>query len=383
MSRAGDSVQRVMLAHGGGGELMNRLIKDHLLEPLRNDTLAPLGDGAILPQPAGELVFTTDSYVVTPLEFPGGDIGRLAVAGTVNDVAVMGAIPTAISLGLILEEGLSLDVLDRIVASLAATAKEAGVPIVTGDTKVIERRRPMEAGGRAVAAVGAAGRGAVGVAVGTAPAYGVGAGGGVDPEIREGIFINTAGVGHMRPGARVDLSRVEAGDVVLVNGHLAEHGLAVMSVRNGIEFETELRSDAAPLNGLLEALFESGVDVRFLRDATRGGVAGVLADVASGAELSIEVEEAAIPLTPIARHAAEMLGLDPLATANEGKVVMVVPDGDRERALTALRDHPLGRNAACIGRLVDARPPLVELLTRTGGRRVVQRPYGEELPRIC
>jgi hydrogenase expression/formation protein HypE len=337
--------ERVLMAHGGGGELMGRLIRDHLLPPLRNERLATLTDGAVLPWTAGELVFTTDSYVVTPVEFPGGDIGRLAVAGTVNDLAVMGAEPVALSLGLILEEGLPLDLLDRIVASIAATAREAGVDIVTGDTKVIEHRS----------------------AAGATP----------------GLFINTAGVGRLRTDARLGFDRIEAGDALLVNGPIAEHGLAVMSVRCGIEFESSLRSDVAPLNGLIGDLLGSGADVRFMRDATRGGIAGVLADICDARRLTLEIDESRVPLMPTARHAAEMLGLDPLTVANEGKCVIVVAAKDAERALAACRAHPLGRNAAMIGRVTETAPALVELITRAGGRRVVQRPYGEELPRIC
>ena len=351
---------RVLIAHGGGGELMGRLIREHLLPPLRNEVLAKLTDGAVLPWSGGELVFTTDSYVVTPLVFPGGDIGRLAVAGTVNDLAVMGAEPVALSLGLILEEGLPLEVLDRVVASIAQTARQAGVEIVTGDTKVIERR---PAGGLEDN-VGSAG---ILPAVGTQP----------------GLLVNTAGVGRMRPGVRLGLERIRPGDVILVNGNIAEHGLAVMSVRAGIEFESTLRSDAAPLNELIGGLLDCGVDVKFLRDATRGGIAGVLADITEACRLSVEIEEARVPLSPTARHAAEMLGLDPLTVANEGKCVIVVAAGDAERALAACRRHPLGRAGAIIGRVIDAQPPLVELITRVGGRRVVQRPYGEELPRIC
>ncbi|MEW6198638.1 MAG: hydrogenase expression/formation protein HypE [Planctomycetota bacterium] len=343
------SHERVVIAHGGGGELMGRLIRDHLLPPLRNDALARLTDGAVLPWAGGELVFTTDSYVVTPLEFPGGDIGRLAVAGTVNDLAVMGAEPIALSLGLILEEGLPLDVLDRIVASIAATAHEAGVAIVTGDTKVIERRS-------------------------TAPAEGI---------VREGLFINTAGVGRLRRGVCLGVERVQAGDVILVNGPIAEHGLAVMSVRNGLEFASRLRSDAAPLHGLIADVLAVGAGVKFLRDATRGGIAGVLADLSEGSGRSIEIDEESVPLTPTARHAAEMLGLDPLTVANEGKVVMVVEADDAERVVAACRAHALGRSAVAIGCVLDTKPPLVELVTRVGGRRIVQRPYGEELPRIC
>lgn len=347
---ASTSFDRVVLAHGGGGELMSRLIREHLLPPLTNDHLVPLTDGAVLPWAAGDLVFTTDSYVVTPLEFPGGDIGRLAVAGTVNDLAVMGAQPIALSLGLILEEGLPLDLLERVMASVAATAEEAAVSVVTGDTKVIERRRP------------------------TGPS---------DTADADGLFINTAGIGRRRADANLDVGRVCMDDVILISGTLADHGLTVMSVRNGIEFESELRSDAAPLAGLVAALLDSGADCKFMRDATRGGLAGVLADIVESTGLTIEIEEARLPISPTARHAAEMLGLDPITVANEGKVVCVVPRQDADTALAALRGHRLGRQAACIGQVTDAQPPLVELLTRAGGRRIVQRPYGEELPRIC
>jgi hydrogenase expression/formation protein HypE len=349
------SLDRVMIAHGGGGELMGRLIREHLLPPLRNPRLEALTDGVVLPWAAGEVVFTTDSYVVTPVEFPGGDIGRLAVAGTVNDLAVMGAEPVALSLGLILEEGLSLAVLDRVVASLAATAREAGVEIVTGDTKVIERR-----------------------AIGSQVALKAEDNAGVS-----GLFINTAGVGRLRPGVQLDLKRVQVGDVILVNGNIAEHGLAVMSVRSGIEFDSILRSDVAPLNGLIAAILATGADVKFMRDATRGGLAGVLADICEAAELTVEIDEGRVPLSATARHAAEMLGLDPLTVANEGKCVLVVAAGDAERVLTVCRKHPLGPHAAAIGQVIETQPPLVELVTRAGGRRVVQRPYGEELPRIC
>ncbi len=334
---------RIVVAHGGGGELMGRLIRDHLLEPLRNETLAGLTDGAVLPWSSDDVVFTTDSYVVTPIEFPGGDIGRIAVAGTVNDLCVMGAEPVALSLGLILEEGLALETLDRVMGSIRATADEAGVQVVTGDTKVIERRSDGESG----------------------------------------LFINTAGVGRRLPNTRLGLERVAAGDVVLINGRIAEHGLAVMSVREGIEFDTKLGSDAAPLNGLVRTILDSGVNVKFMRDATRGGIAGVFADVAETAGLSVEVDEQAIPLSTTARHAAEMLGLDPLTIANEGKLVLVVAAEDADRALGLCRSHVLGKEAAIIGRVTDAQPALVELLTTAGGKRVVQRPYGEDLPRIC
>jgi hydrogenase expression/formation protein HypE len=327
---------------------MGRLIGEHLLPPLANEALAALTDGAVLPGGDGQLVLTTDSYVVTPLAFPGGDIGRLAVAGTVNDLAVMGAEPAALSLGLILEEGLPLALLDRVMASVGATAREAGVHVVTGDTKVIERRASREAA-----------------------------------EGQEGLFINTAGVGWLRRGVGLSLADVEEGDVLLVNGGIAEHGLAVMSVRSGIEFDSTLRSDAAPLNGLVAQLLGSGGRIRFMRDATRGGIAGVLADISEACGVSVEIEEERVPLSRTARHAAEMLGLEPLTVANEGKLVAVVAKADAARVLAACRAHPRGRDGAIIGRVTGGEPPLVELVTRLGGRRVVQRPYGEELPRIC
>ena len=332
---------RVVLAHGGGGALTDRLIRNVFLPELENDALSPLTDSAVLPWAAGDVVFTTDSYVVTPLEFPGGDIGRLAVAGTVNDLSVMGATPVALSLGLIIEEGLPISTLRRIIASIGETCREAGVQVVTGDTKVIEHRSA------------------------------------------EGLFINTAGIGHLRQGLRLGLSRVVPGDAVLVTGTIADHGLAIMSVRNDIRFETELRSDAAPLNGLLGDLFSCGADVKFLRDATRGGIAGVLADISEHCNLTVELDETELPISATARHAAEMMGLDPLTVANEGKCVCVVARRDAEKAQEALRSHPLGSRAAIVGRVTDATPPLVELNTSAGGRRIVQRSYGEELPRIC
>ncbi|MBU0637284.1 MAG: hydrogenase expression/formation protein HypE [Planctomycetes bacterium] len=341
--------ERIVLAHGGGGELMGRLLRDHVLSALSNEHLAPLTDGAVLPWDGSALVFTTDSYVVTPLEFPGGDIGRLAVVGTVNDLSVMGAAPVALSLGLILEEGLPLAVLDRVVASIAATASEAGVQVVTGDTKVIERQERA----------------------------------GTIDDSSGGMFINTSGIGRMRPNPQLSVDRVAPGDAILLNGTLADHGLAIMSLRNGIEFETPLRSDAAPLNGLIADMLATGADIKFLRDATRGGLAGVLADISAGASVSIEVAERDLRVTPTTRHAAELLGLDPLTIANEGKVVCVVAEKGVGPVLEAMCRHPLGREAARIGRIADTRPPLVELLTRAGGRRIVQRPYGEELPRIC
>jgi hydrogenase expression/formation protein HypE len=330
-----------MIAHGGGGELTRRLIAEHILPKLGNAFLTPLTDSAVLPAAGGRTAFTTDAFVVQPLEFPGGDIGRLAVCGTVNDLAVMGAVPRALSLAMVLEEGLPLRILDRVVDSIAAAAAQAGVVIATGDTKVVERRRG------------------------------------------DGMIITTAGIGQMRDEMELSPRRIEPGDVMILTGRIADHGLAVMSAREGLAFETELLSDVAPLADLVEAVCRPGADLKFMRDPTRGGLAGVVADLAEDTGLSIELDEAAIPLSRVARHTAELLGLDPLTIANEGKCVVVVPARHAEAVLEACRGHALGREAAIVGRFMEARPPLVELLTRSGGRRIVQRPYGEELPRIC
>lgn len=331
----------ILLAHGGGGELTARLIREHILPRLGNPALTPLTDSALLEVPAGRLCFTTDGYVVQPLFFPGGNIGNLCICGTVNDLAVMGATPLAISLSLVMEEGLPLATLDAVLDAIAASAREAGVAIVTGDTKVVERQRG------------------------------------------DGLTISTAGIGMVHPGCEIGIGRIVPGDAVLINGVIAEHGLAVMSAREGLAFKTEIRSDVAPLNGLIAAVMGGGIDVKFMRDATRGGVAGVLADISAESGHSVAIEEAAMPITRGVRHAAEMLGLDPLAIANEGKCLFVVPGDQAERALSILRAHPLGAAAAKIGEVTAEQPPLAELFTRAGGRRIVVRPYGEELPRIC
>jgi hydrogenase expression/formation protein HypE len=333
--------QCILLAHGGGGELTRRLLQQHILPKLANPLLDPLTDAAVLPAMHGQVCFSTDTFVVQPLFFPGGDIGRLAVCGTVNDVAVMGAEVQALSLGLVLEEGLPLSVLDKVMASIAAAAREAGVPIVTGDTKVVERRRG------------------------------------------DGLIISTAGVGRRLDGVELGPWRIKAGDKVIVSGGLAEHGLAVMSAREGLGFDTSIKSDAAPLNGLVLAALGAGAGLKFMRDPTRGGLAGLLADLSEETGLGLEIEEDALPLTPAVRAASEMLGLDPLSIANEGKLVLVASPDSAERVLQLCHQHPLGRRAAVVGAFVEAAPPLVELITRAGGRRIVLRPYGEELPRIC
>ena len=338
--------EQIIMAHGGGGELTRQFLDEHVLPRLGNDLLNPLTDSAIIawgesPHPAGRVCMTTDAYVVQPLEFPGGDIGRLAVCGTVNDLAVMGARPLALSLALIIEDGLPIATLDRMLDSIAASAKEAGVVVATGDTKVIERNRG------------------------------------------DGLLITTAGIGQLHPDANLDAGRIEPGDVIMVTGRVAEHGLAVMSAREGLAFDTDLQSDVAPLNGLVKNLLDSGADIKFMRDPTRGGLAGVLSDLLEDTNLGIEVEERDVPISPMCLHTAEMLGLDPLTIANEGKCVAVLAADSADGALRACRTHRLGAAGAIIGRFTNARPPLVELITRAGGRRMVNRPYGEELPRIC
>ncbi len=333
---------KVVLAHGGGGEMTRRLLAERILPKLANDLLAPLADSAVIDIPPGRLCMTTDAFVVQPLEFAGGDIGRLAICGTVNDLAVMGAKPLALSLALVLEEGLDMDVLDRVMDSIAAAAAEAGVPVATGDTKVVEYH---------------------------------GAG---------GMTITTAGIGTLPADMPPDAKTIAAGDAVLVTGMLAEHGLAVMTARKGLGIRTTLRSDVAPLGGLVAAMLAAGGQVKFMRDPTRGGLAGLLADLSEQIGRNIEIDEQAVPLSPAARHASELLGLDPLTIANEGKVVAIVAADDAEKLLAACRSHPLGKAAAIVGHIGQTSDwPLVELLTAAGGRRIVQRPYGEELPRIC
>lgn len=335
------NIDKVLLAHGGGGELTRQLIEEHIVERLKNPLLSPLDDGAIVPVEGGRVCMTTDAFVVQPLEFPGGDIGRLAVCGTVNDVAIMGARPVALSLALVIEEGLLLSTLDRILDSIQAAAGEAGVRIVTGDTKVVER-----------------GRG-------------------------DGLTITTTGIGEWPEGYTPPSGDYCEGDRLILSGNIAEHGLAVMSVRRGLGLESRLESDVAPLNSLVKALLETGIAPRFMRDPTRGGVAGLVADLAENSGFTVEVFEESLPLSRPVRHTAELLGLDPLAIANEGKIVIVVAEEEADRALGALRSHEMGRNAAVIGQLVRADLPLAEMVTGVGGRRIIQRPYGEDLPRIC
>jgi len=332
----------VVLAHGGGGKLSKQLIERIFLSAYPSDELARLHDGALLELPGTRLAFSTDSYVIDPPFFPGGDIGSLAVHGTVNDLAMCGATPLYLSAGFILEEGFPMADLWRIALSMRDAAMLAGVRIVTGDTKVVDR-------GKA-----------------------------------DGIFINTSGIGAVPPGIDIAATRLVPGDVVLVSGSIATHGIAIMSLRAGLEFETRLESDSAPLNGITDALLVAlGTDVHVLRDPTRGGVASALNEIAEAAGQGIRIDEAAVPVLDEVRGACEILGFDPLYVANEGKLLAVVARHRAEEALALLRAHPLGREAARIGEVVADHPGRVLARSRIGGLRVVEMLSGEQLPRIC
>lgn len=326
----------ITLDYGSGGKKTAALIDEIIVPELGNAALNSLGDGAVL---EGGLAFSTDSFVVSPLFFPGGDIGKLSVCGTVNDLAMCGAEPKYLSLALIIEEGLPAENLRRVVASIKSAAEAAGVQVVTGDTKVVER-----------------GRG-------------------------DGLYINTAGIGLVKyPGLGPD--KMRPGDAVLISGTAGDHGAAVMLARDGL-MEGEIRSDCADLNGLAFALLDSGAQVRVLRDPTRGGVATTLCEFAESAKLGIELDEAAIPVRRDVSAACALLGLDPLYCANEGKMLAVVAPEDAQAALAALRSRPEGENAAIIGRVTVERPGRVALRTAAGGARLLQKLAGAQLPRIC
>ena len=335
-----DDRERVTLAHGAGAGATARLFETLLWPRLANDALAPRHDGAILEAGGARLAFTTDGFVVAPLVFPGGDIGSLAVHGTLNDLAMCGARPLALSCALVLEEGLPLATLERVVDSIAAAARDAGVPVATGDTKVVER-----------------GKG-------------------------DGLFVTTSGVGLVMDGVALRPDRVRPGDAILVSGSIGRHGAAVLSVREGIGFESDLVSDSAWLGPLVAALLAAAPDAHCLRDPTRGGVGAVLHEIARGAGHEIEIDDGAIPVDAPVRAACELLGLDPLFLASEGRCVAFVAEPDADRALAALRAHPLGRGAARIGRVQDGRARVC-VRTRMGGRRLLVLPAGDPLPRIC
>jgi hydrogenase expression/formation protein HypE len=332
----------VTLAHGAGGKASAALLDAVFIPAFANDTLAAQTDAAVLALPSGErLAFTTDSYVVHPLLFPDASIGHLAVHGTVNDLAMVGARPLALSAAFVLEEGFSIETLRAIVADMAEAAAEVGVDVVTGDTKVVDR--------------GAA----------------------------DGMYISTSGVGLIPAGRELSAKRVIPGDVVLVSGTIADHGIAVMLARGDLALEADIVSDTAPLHGLMECLLAAAPSTRWLRDATRGGVGTTCNELARDSNLTVVLEEAALPVRPPVGAACELLGIDPLYVANEGKFVAVVGRDEADQAVMALRSHPLGRDAVRIGEIREEPPWIVVLVTPIGGTRIVDMLVGDPLPRIC
>jgi len=339
-------MRTVTLSHGGGGKATKDLIQQVFVAAFDNPLLAPLDDQARVPMAllaeyGDRLAMTTDSFVVDPLEFPGGDIGRLAVCGTINDLAVGGAVPLYLSCAAIIEEGLPIDLLHRIARSMASVAREAGVQIVTGDTKVVPR-------------------------------------GACDK-----LFLTTTGVGVIRTGIVLGAHRAQPGDAVLVNGVLGDHGAAILAARGDLALDAPIDSDCAALHGLIGVLLSAAPGTRFMRDATRGGVATVLNEIASAADCGIELDECDVPLREAVKGFCEILGLDPLYLANEGRLVAIVPEAEAQGALAAMRAHPLGAGACRIGCVTARRPGQVVMHTVLGGQRIVDMLVGDQLPRIC
>ncbi|MDD5327039.1 MAG: hydrogenase expression/formation protein HypE [Phycisphaerae bacterium] len=333
---------KILLAHGGGGQLSDELIRHHILPGFKNDVLAELSDSAKLNLASSSICFTTDSYVVKPLFFNGGDIGKLAVCGTINDLAVAGSVPAALSLSLIIEEGFEFELLEKILTSIGETARQNDVDIVTGDTKTVE--------------AGAADK----------------------------IFINTAGIGTRLTGIDLGPNRIEAGDKIIISGTIGDHGMTIISQREGIKFQSKLKSDCASIAKLSRQLLGKGQSVKFMRDPTRGGLAATLNEICRASAFSIEIDETEIPINPTVQAAADMLGFDVLNIANEGKLVAVVSAESADDCLNICRGNGLGKEASIIGEVVQTCDvPVVEMITKIGGRRIVQMPYGRELPRIC
>jgi hydrogenase expression/formation protein HypE len=331
---------KILLSHGSGGKLTHDLVKSLFLPAFANAALCPLDDAAVI-KTDGRLAFTTDSFVVQPIFFPGGNIGKLAVCGTVNDLSMMGASPRYLSLSLIIEEGFSLSDLRKIVSSLSRASKEAGVAIITGDTKVVNR-------------------------------------GDADK-----LFINTAGIGVVPEGVNISGHNAKAGDAVIVSGTIGDHGIAVLSRRAGIKFSTTLKSDCAPLNGLVAAMLKVSRRIHSLRDPTRGGLATTLNEIAEQSAVSMRIEEDRIPVREEVSGACEVLGLDPLYIANEGKLIALVDAADADAILSAMRRHKYGRNAAIIGEVRAGHPGRVVMKTRFGTSRIIDMLVGEPLPRMC
>lgn len=333
--------KKVLLAHGGGGNLSHMLIQKMFLSQFNNSFLGEEHDGAVVPIKEGRIAFSTDSYVVNPIFFPDSNIGELAINGTINDLSMCGAKPLFISAGLIIEEGLPMEELWQIVLSMRKAAETAGVQIVTGDTKVVDK-----------------GKG-------------------------DKIFINTSGIGFIEPGIDIAPNNCVPGDMIILNGRIAEHGMAIMSAREGLSFETQIKSDTAALNSLVEIMLNTSRNIHVLRDPTRGGLSSALNEIAMKSGLSIIIDESSIPISEEVKGACEILGLDPLYIANEGKLIAFVPEAEASKVLNAMRSHPLGKESVIIGKVTAENPGTVTMKTSIGSSRIVDMLSGEQLPRIC
>ncbi len=331
----------IVMAHGGGGRLTRQLINDMFRSAFSNELLERDHDSAVIPVESSSIAFTTDSFVIHPLFFPGGDIGELAVYGTVNDLSMSGAVPKYISLGLILEEGFSIETLWQIISSIKYAADKCSVFIVTGDTKVVEHGKC------------------------------------------DGIYINTTGIGFVPEGLTISPSSIKPGDAILLSGDIGRHGISVMAKREGLEFETDLQSDCAPLHQAVRALIDAGLDIHCMRDLTRGGLAAALVEMAETSCYNIEINEESIPVTEPVRGACELLGFDPKYVANEGRFIIFLPKEQQQEALSILARIPVSSNAVAIGKILDAKASQVVLLNAYGSRRILQLFSGEQLPRIC
>jgi hydrogenase expression/formation protein HypE len=331
----------VLLAHGGGGKLMHQLIGKLFLPAFENDLLKQLHDSTVVKLDGTRLAFTTDSYVVHPLFFPGGDIGSLAVNGTVNDLAMSGAKPLYLSIGFIIEEGLPMEMLGRVVDSIHRSASDAGVQIITGDTKVVDH-----------------GKG-------------------------DGVFINTAGIGIIEHKLAIEPKSVRPGDAIIINGDIGRHGMAIMAVREELEFESVIESDCAPLNGLVAKLIDAGLNIHCMRDLTRGGLASALVEISEAAKTRIEIDEVRIPVRDDVKGVCEILGFDPMYVANEGRFICMLPETDAAKALEIMRADENGSGASIIGRIADDSKGIVVMRSVIGTSRIIDMLSGEQLPRIC
>ncbi len=335
------SYPNIVLGHGGGGKLSAELVQHLFLPAFRNDKLENLGDAAVFDLPAGRLAMSTDSFVVRPLFFPGGNIGELAINGTVNDISMSGAKPLYLTVGFIIEEGLALSALGRIVDSMAAAAAKAGVALIAGDTKVVDK-----------------GHG-------------------------DGVFINSSGIGLVPEGLAIGPDKARPGDVVILSGTIGDHGMAIMSVREGLEFDAPIVSDTAALNGLIAEMLAVCPNIHVLRDPTRGGVASSLNEIAQSSQVGIVLDENKIPVNPAVNAACELLGMDPIFVANEGKLLAIVPADEADAVVDVMRKNEFGRETAVIGQVVAEHPGMLVAKTSIGGTRVISMQIGEQLPRIC